>query len=212
MEIGLFILFWYGMLHAMGPDHLAVIADFSIGKNRRKTALITLLFAVGHGLTLFLFASLLQSFPAIQAYTHYGDALSALVIILMGTYLLYMVFTDRLQLSRHTHNGKQHTHISFSKNHHHKFNELAPVLSLGILMGIGGVRGLLVTLGVVNQQAVSLEMVAIFVLGVSTVFVCFGLMIWLVNRYYLNSLTHMKRIFGLLGVSSIVIGAHLLLR
>ena len=41
METALVLIFWYGILHAFGPDHLTAIADFSIGKNKRKTLLIT---------------------------------------------------------------------------------------------------------------------------------------------------------------------------
>jgi len=43
MEAGLILIFWYGILHAFAPDHLVAIADFSIGKESRKTMLITFL-------------------------------------------------------------------------------------------------------------------------------------------------------------------------
>ena len=61
-NIGLLLIFWYGILHAFGPDHLTAIADFSIGKNKQKTMLITILFALGHGLTLFIFAKILETY------------------------------------------------------------------------------------------------------------------------------------------------------
>ena len=210
MEVGFLILFWYGILHAMGPDHLTVIADFSIGKNIKRTALITGLFALGHGLMLFVFASLLQSFPAVEAMTAYGDTVSAIVIMLMGGYLLYMALSNRILLTKHQHSRVTHTHISFSKKHHHKLSDLAPVLSLGLLMGIGGVRGMLITLGLVGQQAVSFEMVFVFVAGVTVVFLGFGVLMLYLNRYLLNSLTNIKRIFSLLGLTSIAVGGQML--
>ena len=49
MELGLIVIFWYGILHAFGPDHLTAIADFSIGKEAKKTFLTVGAFAVGHG-------------------------------------------------------------------------------------------------------------------------------------------------------------------
>ena len=61
MEFGLLIIFYYGILHAFGPDHPTAIADFSIGKNRRKTLMITAGFAIAHGLSLFIFAKILKS-------------------------------------------------------------------------------------------------------------------------------------------------------
>ena len=119
MEAGLVLIFWYGMLHAFGPDHLTAIADFSIGKNRRKTLLITSLFAIGHGLSLFVFAKVLQHTEISEDILAYGDVISAIVILGMGVYLLFMVATQRIQLSKHTHEGKEHIHIWFGKSHEH---------------------------------------------------------------------------------------------
>ena len=117
METGLIIIFWYGVLHAFGPDHLTVIADFSIGKSRKKTGLITMLFAVGHGLMLFVFAKLLTAYDIPEDITAYGDLVSAAVIIFMGLYLLGMVMADRIQFHRHMHEGTEHIHIWFGKSH-----------------------------------------------------------------------------------------------
>lgn len=210
MELSLLIIFWYGVLHAMGPDHLTAIADFSIGKNVKKTMMVTLLFALGHGITLFLFAKLLQSIPGIQAYTDYGDVISASVILLMGMYLLYMALSDRILLNKHTHDGQEHIHISFSRTHQHRWSDMMPALSLGVLMGIGGVRGMLVTLGLVSHQEVTFGMVALFAMGVMLVFISFGGVILLLNRYWLNSLANVRRVFGALGLSSIAVGAQML--
>ena len=77
MEIGLMIIFWYGILHAFGPDHLTAIADFSIGKEAKKTFAIVSAFAVGHGMMLFMFAKLLQHFsrriPGLSTGFHLPD-------------------------------------------------------------------------------------------------------------------------------------------
>ena len=83
-NLGLLLIFWYGVLHAFGPDHLTAIADFSIGKNRNKTMLITTLFAIGHGLSLFVFAKILQSYHVSDVLLGYGDILSSFVILRRG--------------------------------------------------------------------------------------------------------------------------------
>ena len=88
MELSLLLVFWYGVLHAFGPDHLTAIADFSIGKNKQKTFMITALFAIGHGVSLFIFAKVLQSISISEEILAYGDVISAAVIIAMGLYLL----------------------------------------------------------------------------------------------------------------------------
>ena len=159
MELSILVIFWYGVLHAFGPDHLTAIADFSIGKEKKKTLLITVLFALGHGLSLFVFAKILQQVAISDEILAYGDMISATVILGMGLYLLFMVFTDRIQLKKHLHHGKEHIHIWFGKSHHHDNVENSSSFTMGLLMGIGGVRGMLVTLGAVHGNSVDTSMV-----------------------------------------------------
>ena len=130
MELGLFLIFWYGILHAFGPDHLTAIANFSIGKSKKKTLLITMLFALGHGAMLFAFAKILETYIISDDILGYGDIISSSVIILMGLYLLYMALTNKIFLHTHIHDGKEHIHISFSKNHNHNEKDTYSVLSL----------------------------------------------------------------------------------
>ncbi len=212
METGLIIIFWYGVLHAFGPDHLTVIADFSIGKSRRKTLLITLLFAVGHGITLFVLAKLLQSYEIPEGITVYGDMIASAVIVLMGIYILFMVAQDRVQLHRHAHEGKEHIHIWFGKTHDHK-NAVAPlsVFSMAALMGIGGVRGMLVTLAMLKSQQIDLMMILAFILGVSTLFLIFGLLISYINTALLTTKRNVRRVFTAAGVISIAVGSQMFL-
>ena len=212
METGLIIIFWYGILHAFGPDHLTVIADFSIGKSRRKTILITFLFALGHGVTLFLFAKLLQTYEIPKYITDSGDMISSAVIILIGVYILTMVMQDRVQLRRHTHEGKEHIHIWFGKTHDHK-SKLAPVsvFTMATLMGIGGIRGMLVTLGMLQSQNIDLMMVLSFILGVSTLFLVFGLLISYINSTLLTTKRNVRKVFAAAGFISIAVGSQMLL-
>lgn len=212
MEIGLVLIFWYGVLHAFGPDHLTAIADFSIGKESKKTMLITLLFAIGHGVTLFLFAKLLAYYPPAGSITSYGDMISSAVIIGMGAYLLFMVATDHIQLRIHTHHGKEHTHIWFGKVHHHEEKAVSTsAFSIGALMGMGGVRGMLVTLGMLKGETIDLTMILVFIAGVSVVFVTFGLVILYINDHFLSSKSTIRKIFATAGLVSVGVGVDMLL-
>ena len=211
MEVGLALIFWYGILHAFGPDHLTAIADFSIGKNKRKTILITTLFAVGHGLSLFIFAKILQQTDISENILAYGDMISAIVIIGMGFYLLFMVFTHRIQLRKHTHDDKEHIHIWFGKSHEHNSVENSSSFSLGLLMGAGGVRGMLITLGAVQGGVVDLTMVGMFTLGVMIVFIAFGMVILYVNQNFLGNIQNVRRAFATAGLISVIVGTNILL-
>ena len=211
MEAGLMLIFWYGMLHAFAPDHLTVIADFSIGKNRRRTSVIILLFAIGHGITLFAFAKLLQYYDVPETITNYGDIISSTVIIGMGLYMLFMVMTDRIQLKHHSHEGKEHTHIWFGKTHSHEDKAVSTsVFGIGVLMGLGGVRGMLVTLGMFQGSTVNLSIVLTFVLGVSLVFFAFGLVILYLNSYFLSTKENVRNVFTTAGVLSVAVGINML--
>jgi len=211
-HFGLLLIFWYGILHAFGPDHLTAIADFSIGKQKRKTLLITTLFAIGHGLSLFVFAKLLQSVDISDEILGYGDIVSASVILGMGVYLLYMVFADKIHLSKHIHeDGEEHIHIYFGKEHSHNTNvATTSAFTMGLLMGIGGVRGMLVTLGVLQGQVVDFTLVLAFTLGVMIIFVGFGVFILYVNQNLLNSKQNVRRVFATAGVISLAVGSSFL--
>ncbi len=213
MELSLLVIFWYGILHAFGPDHLTAIADFSIGKNKGKTLLITSLFAIGHGLSLFFFAKVLESVVISEDVLAYGDIISATVIIGMGLYLLFMVATSRIQLRKHLHKNKEHIHIWFGKSHEHNDDTVAKTssLSLGLLMGAGGVRGMLITLGAVQGGMVDFTMVTAFTLGVMLVFGAFGMIMLYINTNFLGNLTNVRRAFSAAGVISLFVGTNILI-
>lgn len=208
---GLLIIFWYGILHAFGPDHLTAIADFSIGKSKKKTLTITTLFAIGHGLTLFVFAKILQTYNISDNLLGYGDTISSIIIISIGLYLLYMVLSDKIHLKKHIHENKEHIHIWFGDEHKHDSKDSASAFSVGMLMGIGGVRGMLITLGVVESQNVDFMLVGAFTLGVMVIFVGFGSVILYINQNLLNSKQNVRRVFTTAGIISLIVGSNMIL-
>ena len=210
-NLGLLLIFWYGILHAFGPDHLTAIADFSIGKNKKKTMLITILFAIGHGTMLFIFAKLLETYNISEELLGYGDLISSSVIILMGVYLLYMVGSNKIHLRKHTHKGTEHIHIYFGNKHDHNNNDTTSALTIGALMGIGGVRGMLITLGAIQGQSVDMSMVFAFTSGVMIIFIGFGAIILYINQNLLKNEKNIRTIFATAGAISLVVGTNMIL-
>lgn len=209
-NLGLLLIFWYGILHAFGPDHLTAIADFSIGKNKRRTLMITTLFALGHGLSLFIFAKLLERYAISEEILSYGDIISAAVILIMGFYLLYMVVGNKIHINKHTHENKEHVHIYFGKEHSHGNSDTASAFTIGTLMGIGGVRGMLITLGLVEGSTVDLTMVLAFALGVMVIFLGFGYFILYINENLLKSKQNVRNVFSIAGIVSVIVGSNML--
>ncbi len=211
MALGLVIIFWYGILHAFGPDHLTAIADFSIGKEAKKTFLIVSAFAVGHGIMLFVFAKILQYYTLSEAFLSYGDVIASSVILSIGIYLLYMVFTNKIHIKTHTHGDKNHVHIWFGNEHQHESSTTTSAFGVGVLMGIGGVRGMLVTLGVLHGQVIDFGMILAFIAGVMVVFFSFGLVISWINKDILTNIQNVRRVFATVGVISVLVGGNMLL-
>lgn len=211
MEIGLMIIFWYGILHAFGPDHLTAIADFSIGKEAKKTFMIVSSFAVGHGLMLFMFAKLLEYFSIPESVTAYGDLIASSVIVSIGFYLLYMVYSNKIHLHSHIHDNKKHVHIWFGKEHEHKSSGgSGSAFGIGVLMGIGGVRGMLVTLGMMEGHSIDASMILAFILGVMVVFMVFGWVILWINKDILTNIQNVRRAFATVGAVSVLVGGNML--
>jgi len=210
-NVGLLLIFWYGILHAFGADHLTAIADFSIGKNKKRTMMITTMFALGHGISLFIFAKILETYKISDEILAYGDVISASVILSMGIYLLFLVFTNRINLNKHIHEGKEHIHIYFGKEHSHSKSDVSSAFAIGTLMGIGGVRGMLVTLGLVESASVDFKLVLAFTLGVMVIFVAFGYFILYINNNLLKSKQNIRRVFTTAGIISVVVGTNFLL-
>jgi hypothetical protein len=173
--------------------------------------IITSLFALGHGLMLFIFAKVLESVAISDELLGYGDMVSATVIIGMGLYLLFMVATNRIQLRKHIHGTEEHVHIWFGKSHEHSNADERSSFALGILMGIGGVRGMLITLGVVAGGTVNFTMVGAFTAGVMLVFMSFGMLILYINKNFLGNLTNVRRVFTTAGVISLLVGTNILI-
>ena len=211
MEIGLLIIFWYGILHAFGPDYLTAITDFSIGKETKKTFCIVGAFVIGHGIMLFLFAKVLQYYTLPETLLGYGDVIASSVILGIGIYLLYMVYANKIHLKTHTHENKKHVHIWFGKEHEHESSSTTSAFGVGVLMGIGGVRGMLVTLGVLHGQVVDFTMVLAFIAGVMVVFFSFGLVISWINRDILTNIKNVRRVFATVGAISVLVGGNMLL-
>ena len=204
MDFGLLIIFYYGILHALGPDHLSAITLFSIGKRKTETFMISLLFALGHGTMLYLLALFIGEI-ANQNILEYGDTISSAVIVLMGIYLVYMAITNKIRIDHHTHDSNHHTHIYYKNGHGH---DKGIIVSLGLLMGVGGIRGMLVTLSIISHQQVGIEMVLAFIFGVSIVFLLFGYLIYLINTNLIHSVNTLRYSIFLVGVLSISVGAY----
>ncbi|MDP3465787.1 MAG: hypothetical protein Q8R86_08470, partial [Sulfuricurvum sp.] len=147
-----------------------------------------------------------------ETVTAYGDVIASSVILSIGVYLLYIVYSNKIHLHSHVHDTKKHVHIWFGNEHEHQLNGgSSSAFSIGVLMGIGGVRGMLVTLGMMQGQSIDFTMILAFILGVMVVFMAFGWVILWINKDILTNIKNVRRAFATVGAVSVLVGGNMLL-
>ncbi len=133
------------------------------------------------------------------------------VIFGIGVYLLYMVYANKIHLHTHIHDHHKHIHIWFGNEHDHQSQTSSrSAFGIGVLMGIGGVRGMLVTLGMLQGQSIDAWMIVAFIVGVMVVFLTFGWVILWINNDILTNIKNVRRAFATVGILSIVVSGNML--
>ncbi|MGH9811902.1 MAG: cytochrome c biogenesis protein CcdA [Candidatus Acidiferrales bacterium] len=164
----LLTMFAAGLLHGLGPDHLAAIAAL-VSKNatghnaRRRLAWLGVRFGLGHVTTLLLLAgvvwSLGRNIP--DGWQRGLEQAGAVVLIFLGGWLLAEVFRRRVVAHSHAHTHEHthgalehdhwHLHVGAKEHAAHRHPHLAMVV--GGLMGFSGARALLLAVPVVLAQS-----------------------------------------------------------
>ncbi|HXE75663.1 MAG TPA: hypothetical protein VNN18_08515 [Candidatus Xenobia bacterium] len=180
----LLTLFAAGLLHGLGPDHLAAIAALA-GKSsqsraggtaRRKLAWLGVRFGVGHVSTLLLLAGLAwalgRELP--ESWQRGLEQAGAVVLIFLGGWLLAEVFRRRIVAHSHPHEHDHaqeahdhwHLHIGGRRHAAHRHPHLATLV--GGLMGFSGARSLLLVVPVVAAESAvgALARIAAFGVGI----------------------------------------------
>ena len=100
-------MFFAGVLHGLGPDHLAAITAYGAasGSHFRRVTLFALRFAAGHAAVLVLFAVLGQfaRFVLPAAWERGFEMTAGGLLLLSGAGLISAVLSGRLVLHSHPH-------------------------------------------------------------------------------------------------------------
>lgn len=190
MEYGLFIVLMYGIIHAFGPDHLSAIALTSVGKSKKEVLIISSFFALSHGIVLFLLAKFLYLIAG-SFILQYADMITWTILFILGLNLIYIGLQDNINLFEYENNIK-------------KTKSRITIIVLGVLMGLGGLRGILVTLGAVSTTTLGFDMIIAFVFGTSIVFIGFGYLMFILNSSTKHNLRFFRKCLLAIGVISIV--------
>lgn len=180
----LLALFGAGVLHGLGPDHLAAIAalasrDTGRPVERRELALLGLRFGIGHVSTLILLAvtvwALGRSLP--DGWQRGLEQLGGAVLIFLGGWILAEVWRRRILVHSHPHEHEhtgenephEHLHIHLHGRPHGEHRHLHLATLLGGLMGFSGARALLIALPLMVAGSVASVTLRVLAFGAGIV-------------------------------------------
>jgi len=179
------MILFAGVLHGLGPDHLAAITAFGTvaGRDIRRIAFFSIRFAAGHALVL-IAAALVAHFGRTAlplAWERSFDLAAAGLLLITGIALLAALAVGKVSVHshEHTHAGgvHDHFHAHFHRKteHGHRHGKLA--FALGGLFALGGARSLLVIVPVAmaTTASESLLRIAAFTVGIAASMVAYGL-------------------------------------
>jgi len=179
------MIFFAGVLHGLGPDHLAAITAFGAvaGRDFRRITFFSIRFASGHALVIAA-AALAAHFGRTAlplAWERGFDLVAAGVLLLTGVVLLVALAMGKVSIHAHQHehagsvHAHLHAHFHHRVQHGHRHGKLA--FLLGGLFALGGARSLLVIVPVAlaATAATSLLRITAFTVGIAASMVAYGL-------------------------------------
>lgn len=184
----LLAIFVAGLLHGIGPDHLAAITGFGIAVEHdfRRVVWFAIRFAGAHAVVIVI-AGVLGHFgrdllsPQLQRSFDIG---AGGLLVLTGVAALIGLLTGKIKLHQHVHthhhNPHQHLHVhvlpehsaEWKHDHAHQGSEhvhSGMAATLGVLFALGGTRSLLMVVPMAIAQTLAVTMLRIVVLVVGIV-------------------------------------------
>ena len=225
----LLALFGAGLLHGLGPDHLAAIAAL-VGRGAgrrlppRELAWLGLRFGLGHVATLIVLAgaawSLGRSLP--DHWQRGMEQAGGVVLVFLGGWILAELLRRRLVVHTHTHTHEHkdqphqhdHLHIHLGGRAHaaHAHPHLAWIV--GGLLGFSGARSLLAALPIVVAGSVAVALTRTIAFGAGIV-ISMALAGWLASTAFSRTArtpAYARLIVGATGGLSSAVGLYWLAR
>ena len=181
------MIFVAGVLHGLGPDHLAAITAFGAitGHSFRRMAFFSVRFALGHAVVICV-AALLAHFVRVTlplTWERGFDLAAAALLLVTGFALALGLITGRLSVHAHSHHHHgsgehRHVHAHFGEQAEHRHGHGRLAFLLGGLFAMGGARSLLLIVPVALAQtfAVSMVRIAAFTIGIVVAMSAYGLL------------------------------------
>ena len=168
------LAFMIGMSHALEADHVAAVSAIAAKQTRLSSIIRTgAVWGLGHTLTLAAFAgvTLVLGLAINEHLAGWLEFFVGLMLIGLGTHILYRLVRDRIHFHMHKHSGEPahfHAHSHAEQDAHDHDHKPFPFQSLfvGMMHGMAGSAALLIlTASNAPNPTEGLAYVAIFGLG-----------------------------------------------
>ena len=182
----LIVIFFFGVLHGLGPDHLAAITVFGSrgGKQLHRLTFFSARFALGHALVLAI-AGVLAKFgkSLMPSYMEARfDIAGGILLVGAGLFLIAGLLTGKFRLHTHQHQhpvgSHKHFHLHLSDPHKHRHSHGMMAVLLGAFFALGGFRALLMVAPIALAPALGQSALRImaFTLGIIAAMVAYGVL------------------------------------
>jgi len=179
------LIFFAGILHGLGPDHLAAVTALStVAGGARRLVFFSLRFALGHSAVLAA-AGLAAHFGRDLLPAAWGarlDQVAGSLLVLTGVGLLVALALGKVSLHSHAHahgaGEHRHYHLHFFSRARHEHGHGRLAAALGALFALGGARGLLAVVPIATSETllISAVRIAAFTIGIAAAMVAYGLL------------------------------------
>jgi ABC-type nickel/cobalt efflux system permease component RcnA len=173
-SIALPFMFWLGMLHGLGPDHLAAVtALVARGGNTRSASYVGFKFGLGHMgvLGIVCGAALLCKFTIQPGFERTAEVFGGILLIAIGISMCRDLGGVQVYAHRHVHqhDGTVHEHVHLhvgDKDAPHQKQHGHPHMGtlFGGLFAFSGARAMLTTVAVVVAKLPSVPVLIAYIL------------------------------------------------
>lgn len=217
--MGWLTIFVFGTLHGLQPDHLAAAGALA-ARTGASVMAAAMRVAAGHAGALLAFALAAMLLPAglPERLEVWADAIAGASLAIIGVAVILQALRGRyvVHSHEHTHGDKthEHTHVHPARTDHehvqaHEHRHLKGAIAVGLVLGIGGARSLVVLLPRVAGPGSGLLAIAVYCGGI---FIGIAVLARIVDwvRRLATTDKRARALDATLGLGAFVAGAHML--
>lgn len=217
--MGWLTIFVFGALHGLQPDHLAAAGALAARTGSSVMAAATRI-AAGHAgaLLAFALAAMLLPMGLPERLETWADVIAGTSLSVIGVAVILQALRARYVVHSHEHvhgdQAHEHVHVHPARTEHeharaHEHKHLKSAIAVGLVLGIGGARSLVVLLPRVAGPGSGLLAIAVYCAGIFIGVAGLAQLVDWVRRFATNHKAA-RALDATFGLGALAAGAHML--